>query len=121
MIQRNRKKNRGPFLLVRLDLLRHPKFQELKYSERVIYLELLAEASYKNQNGPPKSGQQFEESYSLLRAHTGANSATIARGLKRLCELGFLKRLNDPDTLWTRGEDAISEFEINLDWLKEAE
>ncbi len=123
VIQNNRRHKHGPkhgpFLLIQLDLLRHPRFNALKFSGQRIYLELLAEASYQNQKGPPKSGDRVEESYSLIRKNTGASSATIASALKTLEADGFIKKLNDPGPgAWINGEDATGEFEINLDWIK---
>jgi len=115
MIERNRTRKHS-FVAVRLDLLRHEKFKALPYSARIIFLELLAEASYQNQS-TPQTGQQFQESYSLMAKHSGATSATISRALKKLIAEGFLKRLNDPNQLWVQGEDATSEWEVDLDWI----
>jgi|GEM_PF-3138099 len=120
MLQKNRSKRKhGPFLVIQLALLWHPKFNALKYSEQRIFIELLAEASYQNQNGPPKTGHKVQASYSLIQKHTGAAPATISSALKTLKEQGFIKKLNssEPES-WLQGEDATGEFEVDLDWLK---
>ena len=121
-MSRSKRRRTQPFLMVHLDVLRHPSFCALTPAQRILDLELLATAGAQNYNGPPRPPMRVKESYSLLQKHTGLNSSTIARGLRALEAKGFLKKVGEFGgklTLRPGGDiDTTGEYEISDDWKK---
>lgn len=111
-------KEHGPFLMLRLCLLRSAEFKRLTPAQRLICQEIYATASEQTRQGPVRAGMVAEESYLQIKENTGFGSATTSKALKVLERAGFIERKSREERLQLRvgNLDACGEYTISDKW-----